>query len=99
LKGRHYEEARADEDVWQQITEKLIIRAFGDPSTNLSYFYSARAAGQHQMLPYGAGVPHALNQKNYEARVIRFEGVLHGCLEELKLDLPDTEVKGVYSLG
>jgi hypothetical protein len=99
LKGRDYKEARADEREWENLTEKLIIRAFGSDSANARNFYHARAAGVHQITPFGGGVPHARNQNNFEARIQAYESLLKSCLTELKLNLPDAEIRGVYEPG
>lgn len=50
-------------------------------STNLSHFYGARAAGQHQMLPYGAEVPHALNSMPMRAE--RLLKAVFFCADDL----------------
>lgn len=99
LKGRNYQEASAAEDEWFQLTEKLVLRSFGSESTNYSNFRAASTAGEHYLQPYGAGVPHAQNQKNFEARQQGYEAALRSCIAELKLDLPDAGVKGVYQPG
>jgi hypothetical protein len=99
LKGRNYQEADAAEDEWFHFTEKLIIRSFGSASTNYRNFTRARSAGEHYIVPYGAGSPHAQNQRNFEARLQAYQGALRSCIAELELDLPDTEIKGVYEPG
>jgi len=99
LKGRNYEEAHGAEEEWFQLTAKLIMRSFGGSSPNYSNFRSARSAGEHFMVPYGAGIAHAQNQKNFEARLRAYEAALKSCLSELELDLPETGVKGVYEPG
>src|SRR5271155_3265218 len=68
LKGRNYQEAEALEDEWFNLTAKMVLRSFGSGSPNYSNFRSGRSAGEHSMIPYGAGVPHALYQSNFEAR-------------------------------
>lgn len=99
LKGRNYQEAKPDEQEWRNLTEKLIIRSFGSGSANLSHFHSANWAGEHYAAAYGEDIPHDLYQSNYNKRIQAYEGVLNSCLAELKLDLPDQEIKGVYEAG
>lgn len=99
LKGRNYQEAKAAEEEWFQLTEKLIIRSFGSASTNYRNFSFAVSAGEHYMVPYDAGIPHAQNQRNFEARLQAYEAALKSCLSELEVDLIDTGVKGVYEAG
>jgi len=99
LKGRNYQEAEAAEDEWYNLTAKLVLRSFGSGSTNFSNFRNGRSAGEHYLLPYGAGVPHALNQRNFEARQQAYEAALRSCISELEIDLPDTGIKGVYEAG
>jgi hypothetical protein len=69
LRGKNYMEAEHQEQEWTQLTQSIIERSFGNPSTNLNNFHPARWAGEHAMVPYGAGVPHAANQRNFEARI------------------------------
>lgn len=99
LKGRDYREAKSDEDEWENLTEKLTIRAFGSESANVRAFYHSRSAGEHQRGPYGSGVPHGRLQRNFEARVQSYESFLKSCLAELKLDLPEKDLRGVYEPG
>jgi hypothetical protein len=99
LKGRNYQEADAAEEEWFQLTEKLVIRSFGDASANHRNFRSTRSAGEHYMVPYDAGIPHALNQRNFEARQQAYEAALRSCISELQIDLPDAGIKGVYEPG
>lgn len=99
LKGRNYQEANAAEDEWFQLTEKLVARSFGSGSMNYENFSSASSAGFYSVARFGGGIPHARNQRNYEARLTAYEAALRSCLEELTLDLPDTGIKGVYEPG
>ena len=99
LKGRNYQEADSTEDEWFNLTAKLVLRSFGSASTNYSNFRSGRSAGEHRVVPYGAGVPHGLNQRNFEARQQAYQAALRSCISELELDLPDTGIKGVYEPG
>ena len=99
LKGRSYIEASAAENEWGHLTEKLMIRTFGSNSANMSAFYGARSAGDFYITPFGGGEDHGLNQQNFSARIQAYEGMLNSALAELKLDLPETEIKGVYEPG
>lgn len=99
LKGRNYQEAKPDEQQWEQFTGKLMIRAFGSDSANVSNFSSARSAGKHRIIPYGGSVDHGQNQRNYEARLQAYEATLKSSLSELAIDLPEAELKGVYVPG
>ena len=55
---------------WYQLTEKLVMRAFGSGSPNVRNFKDTRWAGERRMVvgDYG-GIDHALNQRNFEARL------------------------------
>jgi hypothetical protein len=94
LRGRHFQEARGDESQWQNLTENLVTRGFGENSTNLRQFYAARSAGEHYMTPYG--MSDAQLQHNFEERILHFEGVLNSCIAELEFVLPQNEIKGAY---
>ncbi len=102
LKGRNYEQARAEVEEWYHLTEKLVLRSFGGGSQNHVNFKNGRSAGEHSMVldfgPY-RGPDHQLNQSNHEARLQAYEGALKSSLAELELDLPDVGIKGVYEPG
>ena len=65
----------------------------------MTNFYRARSAGKHRIAPWGGGVNHRLLQDNFHARIQAYEAFLRSCLSELKLDLPEDEIKGVYEPG
>jgi len=98
LKGRNYQEAKAAEDEWFQLTEKLVLRSFGSESRNYSNFRRGHSAGVHFAVMNGI-VDHARYQRNFEARQQAYEAALKSCIGELELDLPDTGIKGVYEPG
>src|SRR5262249_8071727 len=87
-----------DEDEWENLTEKLTIRAFGSDSANVHNFYHARSAGV-QVATFGRGVDHGRRQANFVARIRAYEAFLKSCLSELEIDLPEAEIKGVYEPG
>jgi hypothetical protein len=99
FKSRSYAEAKADEDEWSQLTEKLVIRSFGSDGPNHLNFFRARAAGEHRVVMYDEGVPHERYQRNFEARQQAYESLLRSCIAELAIDLPDAGVKGTYDAG
>ena len=99
LKGRNYQEVEATEDEWYNLTSKLVMRSFGSGSPNYSNFMHGRSAGEHYITPFGDGIDHRLNQRNFEARQQAYEAALRSCISELELDLPDTGIKGVYEPG
>lgn len=99
LKGHDYQEAEAAEDEWYNLTEKLVMRSFGSESPNHQNFRSGRSAGEPRMVPYDAGVPHGLYQRNFEARLQAYEAALRSCISELEIDLPEVGIKGVYEPG
>jgi hypothetical protein len=105
LKTLNYQEGRPAEEEWFQLTEKIVMRSFGSGSTNYRNFAAAVSAGDYYFVPavdiYGrsGGVDHAHNQKNYETRLAAYENALKSSLAELKLDLPEDEIKGVYEPG
>ncbi len=98
LKGRNYQEAKAAEAEWFQLTGKLVLRSFGSESTNYSNFRRGLSAGEHFAIMDGV-VPHGRYQRNFEARQQAYEAALKSCIGELELDLPDTGIKGVYEPG
>ncbi len=57
------------------------------------------SAGSHFIRPYGYGEDHDNNQSNYLARIQSYENVLNSSLQELKIDLPEPEIQGVFEQG
>ena len=98
LKGLQYQEGKPREREWSQLTGKLIIGAFGGDSPNKIHFSRALYAGT-TALTFRGRVDHGKDQGDYEARIQAYEGVLNSCLAELKLDLPEPEIQGVFASG
>jgi hypothetical protein len=105
FKSLNYQQAEQLENEWFQLTEKLVLRSFGSGSSNLKNFSYARSAGEHFIRPaYGwdgsyAGVDHGLNQSNFLARIAAYENALKSSIAELRMDLPQDEIRGVYDPG
>jgi hypothetical protein len=98
LKGLRYTVGRPKEKEWSQLSGKLITRAFGSASENAHHFSRALGAGSYS-IRFGGGEDHAQNQNNYDARIGAYETVVNSCLAELKLDLPEPEIQGVFEPG
>lgn len=105
FKTQNYQEAEAAEEEWFQFTHRLVLRSFGSASSYYRDFGYGKSAGEHYMRPaygfggYDSGVDHSLNQSNFLARLKAYESVLKSGLAELKMDLPEPEIKGVYEPG
>lgn len=105
FKTQSYQEAEATEEEWFQFTHRLVLRSFGSASSYYRDFGYGRSAGEHYLRPafsfdgYDSGVDHTLNQSNFLARLKAYESVLKSSLAELKMDLPEPEIKGVYEPG
>jgi hypothetical protein len=95
FKERRYEEVVDAEKEWLHLTQNIIEGGFGDPSSALSSFYMARAAGEHNI----RGVSPRQRQVNFELRIRAQEALLRGLDGTLRLQLPDEEIKGVYEPG
>lgn len=102
LKGRKFKEAQAEEKNWYQFTERIITRSFGLAHANVTNFQQGWYAIADLSEVRGFNNPYVLelrDQKTFEARIVRWEGVLNNCLDELALDMPETLPKGVYEPG
>lgn len=95
LKGRRYDEAEADEREWALSTQGLIEGAFGNPSTAMTNFYTARSAGNHSLM----GVSPQQRQINFDSRIRAEEALLRSLANTLRLHLPEEEIKGIYEPG
>jgi hypothetical protein len=95
LKDRRHDEADSDETEWEHTTGNVIVAAFGDPSSQLSDFHMARAAGIHSIM----GTSPMQQQINFQERIKKQEALLRGLIGALRLQLPEEEIKGVYEPG
>lgn len=92
LKDRQYSEAEEEETDWEQHTQSIIEAAFGDPSSSMERF---RGVGVGTFM---ATSPQ-LRQSNFESRIREYEGLLKALIGQLRLQLPEEEIKGVYESG
>jgi hypothetical protein len=99
LKRLPFTAGQHKEKEWAQFTGNVIMRSFGSDNPNVGHFQSAKSAGEYFVAAFGYEDYSGLDQSNYEARIQAFEGVLKSCLAELKLDLPEPEIKGVFEPG
>jgi hypothetical protein len=99
LKALGYQQGQLKEQEWVNFTGNIILKAFGSDSPNVMQFASAGSAGEYYVRPFDASEDPWLTQSNFEARIHAYEGVLNGCLQELSLDLPKAEIKGVFEPG
>ena len=99
MRGQRYYDAESAEQEWVQLTARVVAHAFGDPNPNLSSFYVAKSAGDYAIIPFGGGIDHNGNQRNFELRIRSLESFLRACLAELELLAPESEIKGAYAPG
>jgi hypothetical protein len=99
LKGRNYDEAESEEQEWQHLTQSIVERAFGNPSSNLSKYHAACSAGDHFVVPFDAQIDPRVYQSNFQSRISQFESLLKSLISEVELFLPETEIKGAYEPG
>lgn len=95
LKRKDCRTAAATEKEWFQLTEKLMIRSFGSLSTNCRNFKEAGTVGAW----FRGGPNYVLDQKYFEDRLNAYEAALRSTIDELRLDLPENALKGVYEPG
>ena len=99
LRGRHSQEADAEETEWMHLTQSIIEAAFGEPSSSLDRFFAASHAGSH--FTWGnEPIPRAeLQRNNFDARVREFDALLRSLIGKLRLELPEEVIKGPYQPG
>ena len=68
---------------------KIVERASGNPSSNLSKYHRARGAGEHFIRLFEYGHDDGFDQRNFEARITEFEALLKSLVSELELFLPE----------
>jgi len=99
MRGQRYDEAEGAEREWVQFTRSIVERTFGNPSSALLSFSRAKSAGEYYMVPFGSGINHDQNQRNFEARIQALESCLNAYLAELDLISPESEIAGIYAPG
>ena len=99
LKTRHHEEVQGDEHSWYQMTKRYMDMAFGEPNGHSLNLGHARSAGEYYIRPYGFGGPDPQDQINFQTRVAAYDGAVRNALSELKLLVPEPEIKGTYEPG
>lgn len=95
LRGRRYDEARHDEQEWENLTLNITTHGFGEGSENVSQFHHARWAGSHHM----GGMSSVLLQSNYNQRMEAYAATLRSSISELELIMPEPEISGAYEPG
>jgi len=88
-------EVHAQEATWENFTQSLVEKTFGNQSSNLNKFYAAKHAGFHSI----GGVSTSQRQENFERRIEAQEALLRSIIAELELSLPTEDIKGVYAPG
>lgn len=99
LKAIGHREGQPKEQEWVNFTGNIVLKSFGSDSPNINQFAQAGSAGKHYVIPFGASEDPHHTEYNYQSRIQAYEGVLNGCLQELSLDLPEPEIKGVFEPG
>jgi hypothetical protein len=95
FKGRAYDEAATEFTGWKQFTQSVVERTFGNPSSELNQYFSARSAGQYNL----GGMPRQQLQSNFEQKISEFETLLQSYIEMIELVAPQAEIKGTYEPG
>jgi hypothetical protein len=95
FKDRNAIEARSHFEEWRHYTQILIEKTFGDQSSNLSAFYRVLQRGEHNIM----GIPPYVQQRNLERFVEGYELLLNSIIKELRLMMPEAEIKGAYEPG
>ena len=72
------------------------LEAAYDPEhTNVMHFHRARNAGEQNLM----GISQQQAQSNFDLRIEAFAAVLRSTIKQLKLQLPEELIKGVYDVG
>jgi hypothetical protein len=95
LRGKDHREVANTEEVWKQTTEAALTHGFGEGSTNVGHYHSARWAGTHNLM----GISGYQQQLNYNQRIEKFEATLLSSIAELEASMPEVTLRGAYSAG
>jgi hypothetical protein len=93
--GAHWQIVRDDEAGWKNLTTNVLIHGFGETSSNVRQFSSARNAGTWRM----GGMSDRQLQSNFTRRIESMEAALKASIAELELMLPEPEIAGAYDVG
>jgi hypothetical protein len=95
LRGRQFDEAEHAETEWRQFTQGILEAAYDPEHTNVMHFHRARNAGEQNLM----GISQQQAQSNFDLRIEAFAAVLRSTIKQLKLQLPEELIKGVYDVG
>jgi hypothetical protein len=99
FRGRRHDEAKRDEQSWYEMTKRLMDMTFGFPNAHRESLLHARSAGEYYVRPYDDYGPDPQDQINFGQRIDAYEGSINNALAELRLLLPEPEVRGTYEPG
>ena len=80
LHSKNHENAEHDERAWSNLTRNILAHGFGESSSNVSQFLSARMVGQI----YAPGMSEEQEQQKFHRRLDAFAAVVRSSLEELE---------------
>ena len=93
LRGRNYQEAENDERTWQNLTQNVLTRGFGEGSNNVNQFFHARNVGDHFVYE----VHPSIYQSNFDKRIAAYKATLDSSIAELEMMIPAPEIAGAMS--
>jgi hypothetical protein len=99
LKGRKVADAEDEEREWEQLTQSILERVFGKESSNVGKFHGARWSGSHAVRDVYEYHDDGQEQINFDLRQRAYASLIRGAIAELKLVIPDDEVRGTYQAG
>lgn len=94
FRNRNYKAVEHDEQGWMSLTVNILTHGFGERSNNVDQFYSARWAGERNVLMEEGQI-----QLNFSKRMEAFHAMLTSSLAELELMLAEPELAGAYDAG
>ena len=95
LKQLNLQTGENAEAGWQQVTGNVFSRAFSSDSLNTKNLRFAKIAGTSQLGPQS----NSERRSNYQKRVEAYEICLNSAIKDLRMSLPEEEIKGVYEGG
>jgi hypothetical protein len=94
LKKLNFQTGDNAEESWKQVTDNIFRRAFDSDSLNFRNLMWAKNAGEYRL-----GMQPGEYQQNYVKRLEAYETCLKSAIQDLKMSLPEEEIKGIYDGG
>ena len=95
LKPLDFRSGQTGMEGWRQITQNVFAHSFSSASGNIDYLEKAKRAGGMSL----DTMSDSDRQRKYQKQLQAYETCLKTAIDDLRMSLPEEEIKGVYEGG